>query len=330
MEKLFKVIKDIYWNCDESRLRAGIRIIFSMFLFFLIYKAYILVLNSIGIMLFYSSETSLWIFLIAGTVRLLPVIIILCFGGRFIDRRNIKNFGFHFSKNWWFDLCFGISLGAFLISFIFIVEMIFGFISITDTIHSINSQSIFIVPLLVFLFYFICQCMSEEFLSRGYLLKNLAEGFNLITIKPKWAILTAWSTISIIFGLAHFANPNANIISTINLIVMGIVMGAGIIYTGELAIPIGLHISWNFFQGNIYGFAVSGLSYPAEIVSLLKINQSGPELWTGGDFGPEAGLIGLCANVIGLLLIFYWLYIRRGTRFGDIHTPLADTPINDF
>jgi len=323
------IMKDIFWNSDENRLRAGIRIIFSMSLFILIYKGHLLILNSIGIILFYSSETSLWIFLVAGTVRLFPVIIILWFGGRFIDRRNIKNFGFHFSKNWWIDLCFGISLGAFLISLIFILEMVSGFISISDTVHSINSQSIFIVPLLVFLFFFISQGMSEELFSRGYLLKNMAEGFNLKSIGPKWAILIAWSVISIIFGLAHVGNPNANIISTINLIVIGITMGAGLIFTGELAIPIGLHISWNFFQGNIFGFAVSGLSYPAEIVSLIKINQSGPEIWTGGDFGPEAGLLGLFANLLGLLLIFCWLHIRRGTRPGEIHTPLADSPKND-
>jgi membrane protease YdiL (CAAX protease family) len=327
---MFKAMKSIFWNRDENRLRAGIRIIFSMFLFFLIYKGYLLILNSIGIMLYYSSETSLWIFLVAGTVRLLPIIIILWFGGRFIDRRNIKNFGFHFSKNWWIDLCFGISLGAFLISLIFIVEMGFGFISISGTVHSINPQSIFIIPLLVFLFYFICQGLSEELLSRGYLIKNLAEGFNLETIGPKWAILIAWFLISIIFGMAHVGNANANIISTINLIIMGIVMGAGLIYTGELAIPIGLHISWNFFQGNIFGFAVSGLSYPTEIVSFIKINQIGPEIWTGGDFGPEAGLLGLCANLLGLLLIFYWLYIRRGIKPGEIHTTLAENPKNGF
>ena len=105
-------------------------------------------------------------------------------------------------------------------------------------------------------------------------------------------------------------------------------MGAGLILTGELAIPIGLHIFWNFFQGNIFGFPVSGVSYPAEIVSLIKINQSGPEMWTGGGFGPEAGLLGLFANLLGLLLIFGWVYIRRGKKFAGIHAPLAIRPKN--
>lgn len=321
-----KALKNIFWNRDESRLRAGVRIIFTILLFLVIYRGYILILTSIGIKLFYSSKTSLWVFMVAGTVRLIPAIIVLWFSGRFIDRRNIRDFGFHVNKNWWIDLCFGMGLGAFLMSLIFIVQMFLGWISISDIVYSINTQSTFIVPLLVFLFLFISAGISEELLFRGYLIKNLAEAFNLKTIGPKWSVLISWGLISIIFGLGHISNPNANLISTMNLMLTGITLGAGLIFTGELAIPIGFHIFWNFFQGNIFGFPVSGISYPAKIVSLFQINQSGPEQWTGGGFGPEAGLLSLFANLLGFLFIFFWVYIRRGKRFGGIHTPLANTP----
>ena len=320
---MMKVLKNIFWNGDESRLRAGIRIITRMLLFFLIYKGYLLILNSMGIKLIYSSSTHLWIFLIAATVRLFPATVVLLFGGRFLDRRKIRDFGFHFNKNWWADLCFGMGLGGLLISLIFIVEISLGWVSISDTIHSLHPQSGFILPLLVFLFYFIGQGTSEELLSRGYLIKNLAEGFNLRRLGPKWSILIAWCLISLMFGLAHISNPNANIISTINLMIIGMTMGAGLVFTGELAIPIGLHISWNFFQGNIFGFPVSGVSYPAEIVSCIQINQAGPEKWTGGAFGPEAGLLGLFANLLGLIIIVCWVHSRRRIRFGEIYTPLA-------
>ena len=327
---MMKEFKDIFWNRYERRLRAGVRVVFVLLLFFLIYKGYLLILNSIGIELFYSNETSLWIFMIAGTVRLLPAMIVLWLGGRFIDRRSLSSFGLHFNKNWWVDFCFGIGLGAFLMLSVFVVEMGFGWISISNTVYSIDSQSTFIVPLMVFLFYFAGQGTFEELLSRGYLIKNLAEGLNLKAVGPKWAVLIAWCLISITFGLAHLGNPNANVIGALNLILMGVTFGIGLVLTGELAIPIGLHVSWNFFQANVFGFPVSGVTYPAEIVTLIQSNQGGPDMWTGGNFGPEAGLLSLFANILGLLLILVWVYIRRGRKFGEIHALLARAPEYDY
>jgi hypothetical protein len=109
----------------------------------------------------------------------------------------------------------------------------------------------------------------------------------------------------------------------------GIAFGTGFILTGELAIPIGLHIAWNFFQANVFGFPVSGLSYPAEIVTLFKTNNSGPEKWTGGVFGPEAGIFGLLAMLIGIFLTIIWIRFRRGIKFREIHAPLASTPVKE-
>ena len=70
-----------------------------------------------------------------------------------------------------------------------------------------------------------------------------------------------------------------------------------------------MHIAWNFFQGNVFGFPVSGTT---SVTSFITIQQGGPTLWTGGAFGPEGGLLGILAMLVGSLLIWGWVQSRYG------------------
>ncbi|NJL33875.1 MAG: hypothetical protein HC893_08460 [Chloroflexaceae bacterium] len=81
-------------------------------------------------------------------------------------------------------------------------------------------------------------------------------------------------------------------------------LGLGYVLTGQLAISIGLHITWNFFQGTVFGFPVSGQDFTR--VGVFSIEQGGPPLWTGGAFGPEAGLMGLLTIALGSALTVGW------------------------
>ena len=70
--------------------------------------------------------------------------------------------------------------------------------------------------------------------------------------------------------------------------------------------PMGSHWSWNYFQGPIFGFAVSGGDTP----SLIKPVIQGSDWLTGGSFGAEASIP---AFVLGLALAILFLIAPRRT-----------------
>ena len=262
------------------------------------------------------------ILLFSSIASLGAILLSLWVAGRFLDLRPIKDFGLHLNSGWWLDLLFGLALGAVLMTGIFLVEISFGWVNIEGTFESSLPGTPFWIALFLPVVIYLCVGVYEEMFSRGYQLLNMAEGFNYPFLGPRGAIILAWVISSSIFGVLHLGNPNATLLSAFNIALAGLLLGAGYVFTGQLAIPIGLHITWNFFQGTVFGFPVSGLAPIG--ASFIATEQGGPDLWTGGAFGPEAGLMDPIATLIGISLIALWVRLRQG-RVG-IHTPLAEPP----
>ncbi len=229
---------------------------------------------------------------------------------RFLDRRPIADLGLQCTARWWRDLGFGLALGALLMLLIFLIELALGWIRLENT-FSTRLPYPFGLAILLSLARFMAVGIYEELVSRGYQLKNLAEGLSFAPLGPKGGILLALLLSSTIFGLLHAFNPNASVVSTVNLFLAGLCLSLPVLLTGELAIPIGMHITWNFFQGNVFGFPVSGTA--VNHTTVIAVTQSGPDVWSGGVFGPEAGLLGIAAMLTGFLLIVWWVKRTRGT-----------------
>ena len=256
-------------------------------------------------------------------VSLVAVVASVWLAGRFLDRRPFSDFGLRLDKDWWLDFGFGLFLGALLMTGIFLVELAAGWVRVVGTFEAVGGGAFFPV-ILAPLAAFLCVGFAEELSSRGYQLKNMAEGLNYPVLGgPKGAVILAWVLSSMIFGLLHAANPNATAISTINIALAGLLLGVGYVLTGRLAIPIGLHITWNFFQGNVFGFPVSGIDPIG--ATFISIEQSGPPVITGGVFGPEAGLFDIAAIVIGSLLTWLWVRVRHGKA--TVETSIAEPPV---
>ena len=260
--------------------------------------------------------------LASGVTGLVGAFLTVWLAGRFLDKRAFSDFGFHLDAGWGLDLLFGMVLGALLISTIFFLELGLGWVEVVGTFETLGTNGPFLNSVFFPIVLYLCVGIYEEMVFRGYQLTNGAEGLNYPALGPRGAILVAWVLSSVFFGLLHANNPNATIISTLNIVLAGLMLGFGYVISGELAIPIGLHITWNFFQGAVYGLPVSGFGPFG--ATFFATRQTGPDLWTGGPFGPEAGLLAPFVMVLGILLIALWTRLRTGKV--SLHSPLAESP----
>ena len=160
-----------------------------------------------------------------------------------------------------------------------------------------------IISVLIVLLIFALGSWQEELLSRGYWLQNLSEGLN----RSLGVLLS-----SAVFALVHVLNPNLSWLAFVGLFLSGLFLAYGYLRTNQLWLPIGLHLGWNFFEGTVFGFPVSGQYF----YQLIRQSVSGPELITGGAFGPEAGLILLPILLLGTAGI-YWYTLGRDTEQPD-------------
>ncbi len=321
-----KTFASLFWNFEHRRLRALWRIILQALLFGILMAVsagFAQLVRTFTLLLLPSNAAAITARVTNHIGDIVAAFLCLIIAAHILDRRPFADFGFHFNRRWWMDFGFGLALGALLMLIIFLVEQALGWIKITNNFFKDPPNPGLWTTSLVILIHFIAVGFYEEIFSRGYQLRNIAEGFGFLGRKGFYGLLIGWLISSSVFGFLHLGNPNSTWISTINLILAGIFLGLGYVLTGELAIPIGIHITWNFFQGVIFGFPVSGSKSGA---SFIEIQQLGPDSMTGGAFGPEAGLIGIAAILLGCLLIIAWVQATHGqialqNRLGDYQPP---------
>lgn len=311
----------LFWSPTDRRPRA----LWRLFLHLLLLAAAGLALSALLPDATIDGEGTPVIELVGVTLFALAIIAATLIAARFFDRRSVSDLGLQFTSHWWRDLGFGLFLGALLMLLIFLVELALGWITVEDflsTSLSIPFGLAILWPLTLFLLVGI----YEELLTRGYQLKNLAEGLNFGPLGQVRGMLLALLITSLIFGLLHAGNPNASTISTVNLFLAGLFLGLPVLLTDQLAMSIGIHITWNFFQGNVFGFPVSGTS--TNETTFIAVHQGGPELWTGGAFGPEAGLLGIAAMIVGTLLIVWWVKRTRAAVGFALTVAEYEPPVN--
>lgn len=211
---------------------------------------------------------------------------------KFIEKRSFSSIGFN--KNNWFKKYFlGFVIGLGMMCVVVFILFIFGFVSV----ESNPTQPIGISALsgvLIILVGWIIQGGTEEIVTRGWLMNVLGARYN---------IGIGLFISSTLFGLLHLTNPNVSFIAVINIILIGVFYGLYVIKTNDLWAVCGMHSAWNFAQGNLFGFEVSGIN--VEISSLIDLKLVGNDLVSGGIFGPEAGIASTVVLLISIGILIY-------------------------
>ncbi|MBS1947124.1 MAG: CPBP family intramembrane metalloprotease [Bacteroidetes bacterium] len=145
--------------------------------------------------------------------------------------------------------------------------------------------------------------ISEELVFRGYILNSLMQSFN------KWVALFI---SALLFTAFHISNPGISAISLSTLFLGGVLLGLNYVYTKNLWFSVMLHFGWNFFQGPVFGYKISGVDFSP----LLLIQLKGDASITGGSFGFEGSFVAtalLFITIAALYLYFEKKYQNKET-----------------
>lgn len=179
----------------------------------------------------------------------------------------------------------GTLIGSLLLSCCIGVAFLNG--NVSFTLGSIN-----IVLFILFLVYYIVVACFEELLFRS---------FPLVVLAERYPVALSITITSILFGLAHLGNAGFTWLAMLNITLAGALFSIFVLQKRNISWAIGLHFGWNFTQGTLLGYQVSGENSPG----LLVAKPTGAIYFSGGSFGIEGSVF---CTVFMMAIIGYLLY----------------------
>ena len=216
------------------------------------------------------------------------ILFLFMFWVKVIEKNALSSLGF-VKRNWLKYLAWGILLSLLQMGVIALVYQVSG-------IGSFVLNELSLEPLLFILGLFpfwLLQGGTEEVATRGWLLTRIAAKTNLPL---------AIAISSSLFGILHMGNAGVTFLSILNIILDGVLAGLLFIYTDSIWLVVAQHGTWNYVQGNLLGFQVSGTSADASIFSFTM--GDGPDWLTGGAFGAEGSIITTLVLLVSLVIVY--------------------------
>jgi CAAX protease family protein len=295
-------MKKYFYNLKENRLKAGWRILIFLIIFWMISSLIFVIKPLFGEITKreFLENYSLIIILILAIAASTAIPL----ARKFLDKKSFVSLGLKMNRKAFQDVFFGFLLSGLMAGLFFSLMIIFGLVefngfNIGDAATSegqpfdfVKFMKVFSIGSLVILFIeHILVGYWEELVFRGYLFQNMIDGIGL-----KISIVIS----CLIYGLIHYMNPNAGVLSSLIIVLFGYLRIYGYLSTKMLWLSIGMHIGWNFFQGPIFGFGASG----HQTATLIDQTSTSQDWLSGGAFGPEG-------SIFIIPIIFLALFIMR-------------------
>lgn len=216
------------------------------------------------------------------------ILLLFIFWVKVIEKNSLSTLGF-VKKNWLKYLGWGILISLLQMGVIALVYQVGG-------IGTFELNELSLEPILFILGLFpfwLLQGGTEEVATRGWLLTRIATRTNLPL---------AIAISSSLFGILHMGNAGVTFLSVLNIILDGVLAGLLFIYTDSIWLVVAQHGTWNYVQGNLLGFQVSGTGADASIFSFTM--GDGPDWLTGGEFGAEGSIITTLVLLLSVVMVY--------------------------
>jgi len=222
-----------------------------------------------------------------------PIFLILWGWLAWVEKRPLWSIGMEWNGAWQKYLR-GALVGLLMFAGSIGISAALGYIAFEDG----NPQRQGVAALggvLLVLLGWVVQGSAEEAVTRGWLLPSIGARYT-----PLLGVIIS----SLTFAVFHSLNPNLSPIALLNLFLFGVFTAFYALYEGGLWGVFSLHTVWNWAQGNLFGFEVSGGAAPGG--TLFNLMEVGPDVVTGGAFGPEGGLAVTTVLVFSCAVV-WWL-----------------------
>ncbi|WP_248898148.1 CPBP family glutamic-type intramembrane protease [Haloplanus halobius] len=236
-------------------------------------------------------------------IELVGFVFILAVGAiasaRLVDRRSVAEYGFSLNRQWWRSFAAGgvivtiVNTGAFVFALSVEWVTIVGFTETPGVVPFLPAMAVTFALIAV-------AAAWEEFVFRATMLKNLAEGAD--GFLPRRAAIG----IAILLSTVVFAALHAGKVTHLSqygyYLLAGLLLSGAYVLTGDLSLPIGFHLCYNFTMSAVFGLGVS-----QRTPEIFVLDVVGPVRWIG-----EEGLVHVLFAVVGGVLLLMYIYWRDG------------------